>query len=240
MLPSAEVVKGKFALRKLIPFFLKKRQEVMGDGDFEFTLNELNDYLRQNRTDAFRFDELKTAMENLKDFCVRDENGMIIYPNTTVLDCKIQSETDEKITIMKSSTSGLNNILTFIDKSIYVKERPKEYKNKSFFDITQDHKLQFGDKIYERSLGNKEYAIFNALRKKFNKECKYNDLFEKVNALNRASGENLRNRYRTAQEKKTLINNGITELRTKLQEISGNPACIKTLEGRLSKYKLIY
>jgi len=235
----AEIICRKFVIRELIRFFLEKRMETMGDDNFTFNSGEFNEYLRKlegNRATTSAKD-LKKMLRELKSFLKRDSDLKEIVPRTELLNYKI---TKTKITIKNCTTNDLTNTLRFIEISIFLRERPEDYKNESLFKITQDGKLRFVDRISENSLGLKERAIFLHLRKNFEKECDYKELFKKANEIQGASGKKLDNKYKTAHNKKEYINNGIAELRKKLYKLSGNPNTIKTIKGRISEYKLIY
>lgn len=234
---SAEVISAKFVLREIIIFFLQKRPKVIGDKDITFTSDELISFIKKIKNVTIKKKDIESYLDCLKDFNKRDEELIELEPRTKLLDYKTNQS---KITIINCTTNDLKYILRFIDISIYLKERPEDYKERSLFKITQDGKLKFMERISKNSFETKEKAIFYHLRKHFNKKCDYKDLFKKASEAQRASGNSLHNTYRTASKRKTYINNGITQLRTKIINISGNPCAIETIEERTSKYKLIY
>jgi len=235
---SAEVISAKFVLREIITFFLQKRLKVVGDKDIIFTNKELTSFIKKEKSVTIKKTDIKSCLNYLKNFNRRDEKGKEFEPHIKLLG--FRENKNKTTTIKDCSTDNLKNALRFIDISIYLKKRPKDYKKKSLFEITQDGKLEFMERVSKNSLGIKERAIFYHLRKQFDKECNYKDLFKKANKAKKVSGKSLYNDYRTANRKKTYINNGITELKAKIINISGNPYAIETIKSRTSKYKLIY
>lgn len=237
---SAKAAVLKFFLRELIIFLLEKRAEFIGDAPIIFSNENLSNYL-QNLPNIGHFlpltdNLIKQHLVHLKDFKIRDQFLKIINPQIALLEYQLS----KRKFIVNCSTEYLSNCLRLIDISIYLKERPGKYKNKSLFSITGDHKLKYLDNVAASPLGNKEYAIFNYLRKHFNKQSDYKKIFEAAKQLYQADRSNSIFRIRGAKEKKVYINNGITELKLKLREISGNPNTIETIPDRTSKYKLIY
>lgn len=236
---SAEVISAKFVLREIVTFFLQKRLGVVGDKDIIFTDRELISFIKENKHVTIKKTGIKSHLNYLKNFNRRDERGKEFEPHIKLLGFK-ENETKTATTIKDCSTDNLKRALRYIDGSIYLKKRPEGYEKKSLFEITQDGKLEFMERISKNSLKTKEKAIFYHLRKHFNEEYNYKDLFKKANEAQKASGKSLYNDYRTAKERKKYINNGITQLKIKLTNISGNPYAIETIKKRTSKYKLVY
>lgn len=235
---SAKVISAKFVLREIIIFFLQKRLEVVGDKNIIFTNRELISFIKEKKSVTIKKTDIRLYLNYLKDFNRSDEKGKEFEPHIKLLGFK--ENKNGTTTIKDCSTDNLRNALRSIDISVYLKERPEDYEKKSLFKITQDGKLKFMDRISKNSLRTKEKAIFYHLRKHFDEKCDYKDLFKKANKAQKASEDSLYNTHRTASDKKTYINNGITQLRTKVINISGNPYAIETIKERTSKYKLIY
>ena len=235
---SAEVISAKFVLREIITFFLQKRLGAVGDEDIIFTNKELMSFIKEKKSVIIKTTDIKSYLNYLKNFNRRDEKGKEFEPHIKLLG--FRKNKNGVTTIKDCSTDNLKNALRAIDISIYLKGMSEDYEEKSLFEITQDGKLKFMDRISENPLRIKERAIFFYLRDNFNKECDYKDLFRKANEAQRASGNSLYNDHRTASDKKTYINNGITQLRTKIIDISGNPYAIETIKERTSRYRLIY
>lgn len=236
---SRVVAYEKFFLRQLITFFMKKRKKVFGDSDFEFTVEELKKYLKKTKPIMAGEADRNLIAEHLKfmrQIYKRDDNLDIIQPRQTLI--KFESA-DDGFLIKEGYTEHLRTALKSLDISIYLKERPELYKDRSLFSLTNSSKIIFLDYVPENALGLKERAIFNTLRNNFNNYIDYHLLFNAVKNLNNAEIGNVIFGY-DAQQKKKYINNGVTELRKKLYQISGNPDTIITSDEEVSSYRLIY
>lgn len=251
---TAEVAIKKFFLREMLFFFIEQRNKVLGDSDFTFTAQDFSEYITKKEfsTTLGIYISSNNIEENLNlirnDFFKRDKNLKIKEPRESLLTFEMSGTGDNKIfKIIDCQTDYINNTLRYLDISLMLindvddKKRVEDLELQrkiesinggSLFGQTADHKIIFCNKSSERPLGLKERAIFNILKSNFKKEVEANDIYGAI--------ERLTQRTVRAEEQKGHVNDGITELRKKLCEISGNPETIITIGGRISKYKLIY
>ncbi|MDP2684054.1 MAG: hypothetical protein Q8P20_03270 [bacterium] len=239
-LVSAKVAYKKNHLRPLILFLIEKRESVIGDDDFSFLIDEYVEYIKKYYKYPLYFPKSSNVKNNLyllNKFKLRDNNFKIINSKQPILISK-KSKKDDKFYIFNCYTEYLTNTLRFIECSIHLDEdgQPLE-KDNSFFGLDQHHKITFMGESTAVRLGKKEEAIFNYLRKHFNEDCGYKEIFE---AVEKYKKDDSRVRKLLDKERAGYIRDGIDEIRPKLYLASGYRLAIETVGGRASVFKLVY
>lgn len=251
---TAEVAVHKFFLREMLFFFIKRRNDVLFDSDFSFTAKDFSNYIEKmqfSTTIGVYINDIH-IINNLKilknDFFRRDNNLKVIEPKKKFLNFTKKGTGDDKIfTITNCQTEHINNAIRYLDISLMLTSEVDDKKRidlelqrkiesineQSLFGQTPEHKLIFCNKIADRPLGSKEKAVFNVLKRNFKSNVNYIEIYREIS--NPITGTIL-----PQTQQKDYVNGGITELRKKLFEISGNPETITTATGRDSIYKLIY
>ena len=236
---SARVAYEKNYLRPLILFLIEKRQSVIGDSDFIFSDDEYSEFAKNNFKYPVYLDVPFSAKHNLKlleKFKRRDDNFKIIHPEQPLLTCKKDKE--GHLIVSNCFTEYLTSTLRFIEISLHLDENGKPLeKNKSFFGMNEHQNITFMDVAFRINLGPKEVAIFNYLRKNFNKECGYSEIFKAVEVYKK---DDPRVKKMLEKERAGYIRDGIDEIREKLHKVSGYPSAVETMSGRGSIFKLVY
>lgn len=253
MMLTAQIAAEKFYLRELFLFFIEKRGTVFGHfPEFRFSTPEFEEFIEQKKLSTIMngnanditVEKVRWHLELCKNLMKLDKDLNIINPRSPLLSYTIE---DDRIFIIKDcQTKDLENAVRDIDIALCNddwseegEERQRDNK-KTLFSLTQDHKIIFRGKSIKNPLDNKERALFIALTNKFSMPVSYEELFEAVKNMSRVNGGILKHKKYSDEMKKGFVNDGITELRKKLYELSGNPETIKTNEGRKSEYMLIY
>ncbi|MFA6586222.1 MAG: hypothetical protein WCS86_03635 [Candidatus Paceibacterota bacterium] len=252
---TAEVAVHKFFLREMLFFFIKKRQSAILDGSFSFNAKDFSEYIEKMKFSTtmgvyIDHNHIKENLKILRDsFFKRDKHLKIIIPMDPLLKFSTEGEGDATIfTVVNCPTDYINNALRYLDISLMLTSEIDD-KNKienlelerkigsindeSLFGQTQDHKLTFCNRDYDRALGLKERAIFNILKRRFKREVGTSTIYREITILNQGTVR------KSLNERSGYVNDGVNELRKKLCEISGNPETIITRRGT-SIYKLIY
>jgi hypothetical protein len=237
-LVSGQVAYEKNHLRPLILFLIEKRQSVVGDSDFNFSIDEYTKFIkRQYKYPLYipNSSVVKDSLDLLKKFKRRNGSLKITISEKKLLNYK---KTGNNFTISSCFGEYLTNTLRFIECSIKLDKNglPLE-KDESFFGLDQQHRITFMGEPSHFNLGKKEEAIFNYLRKFFNEECSYIQLFEAVLIYKK---DDPRVGKILDKERAGYIGDGIDEIREKLYKVSGYRLAIETIGGRASVFKLIY
>lgn len=250
---TAQLAAEKFYLRELFLFFIKQRGTVFGHSpEFRFSIPEFEGFIRKENlsaimngnTNDITAEKVIWHLDCCKNLMKLDKSQETIKPNTPLLTYAIEEM--GVFVIQDCQTEDLKNAIRFIDLGLYTddweeeSEKRKKENKKTLFSLTQDHKIIFRGQSTSNSLGNKERAFFIVLKDKFPKPVSYTELFEAAKTMNRVNAGILKYKVYSDGMKKGFVNDGVTELRKKLYEISGNPRAIKTEEDGESQYTLTY
>lgn len=250
---SPEVSATKFFLRELLLFFIEKRRAVFGDADFVFTVEEFQKFIEGKKFarvmgEDINADNVHAHLKNCKELKKRNKENEIINPQTPILTyTKLAANDDsQRFKIKDCQTEYIKNALRDVDIALDINDWSVEGKKriighkKTFFTETQDRKLSFHGKDTASPISNREIVLFRSLKATFGMGCFYNTMFDRCIEMGGPGGSNLASEHRSASQKKSFVNDGISELRKKLYEISGNPYTIETMPGKKSEYRLIY
>ena len=175
------IMEKKFYIKELLQFLIEKRQTVVLDDDFIFSIEELKNFIAENKLpkdmyDKTSFYSIEEALKYLKGMDIRDANGHIINPPLSLLDYasrkdktgfKIQNSRNEFLVYTKNYIEGL---LSPNKKSVTVPSKEVKINEiKKTSDII--FKLESGLLTLNKNTGwvklNKTEEILNPKSKEF-------------------------------------------------------------------------
>lgn len=115
-----KVMQDKFYLRELLLFFMEKRQTVILDVDFVFSVEEFKKFIAKNKLSQEMFDRtsfynIGVALDYLRNMDRRDIDGNILNPPIPLLNY-IPGKKRNGYMVQNSRTEYLENAKDYIEK----------------------------------------------------------------------------------------------------------------------------